>query len=82
MLPEQRPAALWKTASRTAASELSLGNRSCSNRTLWPQTLLYETYMPFEFTWDELPTPSEVHVEQVKGQVTLGLDLERPMPVT
>ena len=37
-----------------------------------------ETYMPFEFTWDGLPAPGEVHVEQVKGQVTLGLDLERP----
>ena len=37
-----------------------------------------ETYMPFELSWNELPAPGEVHVESVKGKVTLGLDLERP----
>lgn len=37
-----------------------------------------ETYMPLELSWNELPAPGEVHVESVKGKVTLGLDLERP----
>lgn len=37
-----------------------------------------ETYMSFELSWNELPAPGEVHVESVKGKVTLGLDLERP----
>lgn len=37
-----------------------------------------ETHMPFEFAWSELPAPGEWHTERVKGQVTLGLDLERP----
>jgi hypothetical protein len=37
-----------------------------------------ETYMPFEFAWSELPPAGEVHVEEVKGQVTLELDIERP----
>lgn len=37
-----------------------------------------ETYMPFEFSWSELPPAGDWHLEPVRGHVSLGLDLERP----